>query len=61
MEFHLPEYDFDEFGEIVVRLAADRYQLGREIACKNSLYGVARHGNKGCTRCITAHEVCQQY
>ena len=21
MEFHLPEYDFDEFGEIVVRLA----------------------------------------
>jgi replication-associated recombination protein RarA len=34
MEFHLPEYDFDEFREIVVRLAADRYQLGREIACK---------------------------
>jgi replication-associated recombination protein RarA len=34
MEFHLPEYDFDEFGEIVVRLAADRYQLGRELACK---------------------------
>jgi replication-associated recombination protein RarA len=34
MEFHLPEYDFDEFVEIVVRLAADRYQLGREIACK---------------------------
>ncbi|MGA9168484.1 MAG: hypothetical protein WB053_13985, partial [Nitrososphaeraceae archaeon] len=34
MEFQLPEYDFDEFGEIVVRLAADRYQLGREIACK---------------------------
>jgi replication-associated recombination protein RarA len=32
MEFHLPEYDFDEFGEIVVRLAADRYQWGREIA-----------------------------
>jgi hypothetical protein len=31
---HLPEYDFDEFVEIVVRLAADRYQLGREIACK---------------------------
>ena len=34
MEFQLPEYDFDEFGEIVVRLAADRYQLSREIACK---------------------------
>jgi hypothetical protein len=34
MEFHLPEYDFDEFGEIVVRLAADRYRLNREIAHK---------------------------
>jgi replication-associated recombination protein RarA len=34
MEFHLPEYDFDEFGEIVVRLAAARYQLSREIACR---------------------------
>jgi replication-associated recombination protein RarA len=34
MEFHLPEYDFDEFGEIVERLAADRYQLDREIAYK---------------------------
>jgi replication-associated recombination protein RarA len=34
MEFQLPEYDFDEFGEIVVRLAADKYQLDREIAYK---------------------------
>jgi Holliday junction DNA helicase RuvB len=34
MEFHLPEYDFDEFVEIVVRLAADRYWLNSEIACK---------------------------
>jgi replication-associated recombination protein RarA len=34
MEFHLPEYDFDEFGEIVIRLAADRYRLNREIAYK---------------------------
>jgi hypothetical protein len=34
MEFQLPDYDFDEFGELVVRLAADRYQLDREIACK---------------------------
>ena len=34
MEFHLPEYDFDEFEEIVVRLAADRYRLNSEIACK---------------------------
>jgi replication-associated recombination protein RarA len=34
MEFHLPEYDFNEFEEIVVRLAADRYRLDREIACK---------------------------
>jgi replication-associated recombination protein RarA len=34
LEFQLPEYDFDEFGEIVVRLAADRYRLNREIACK---------------------------
>jgi hypothetical protein len=49
MEFHLPEYDFDEFGEIVVRLAADRYQLGREIACKIACTVVARNGNKGCT------------
>jgi replication-associated recombination protein RarA len=32
MEFHLPEYDFDEFREIVVRLTADRYQLGRDVA-----------------------------
>jgi replication-associated recombination protein RarA len=32
MEFHLPEYDFSEFREIVVKLAADRYRLGREIA-----------------------------
>jgi replication-associated recombination protein RarA len=34
MEFHLPEYDFDEFGEIVIRLAAERYQLDIEIARK---------------------------
>ena len=32
MEFHLPEYDFSEFREIVVKLAADRYRLSREIA-----------------------------
>jgi Holliday junction DNA helicase RuvB len=34
LEFHLPEYDFNEFEEIVVRLAADRYRLDGEIACK---------------------------
>ena len=34
MEFHLPEYDFDEFREIVVKLAANRYRLNREIADK---------------------------
>lgn len=34
MEFHPPEYNFDEFRAIVVRLAADKYQLGREIAYK---------------------------
>jgi holliday junction DNA helicase RuvB len=32
MEFHLPEYDFSGFREIVVKLAADRYRLSREIA-----------------------------
>ena len=34
MEFHLPEYDFDEFREIVGKLAANRYRLNREIADK---------------------------
>ena len=34
MGFHLPDYDFDEFGEIVVRLTAERYRLNREIAYK---------------------------
>jgi Holliday junction DNA helicase RuvB len=34
MEFHLPEYDFDEFREIVEKLAAIRYRLNREIADK---------------------------
>jgi replication-associated recombination protein RarA len=34
MEFHLPEYDFDEFREIVEKLAANRYRLSREIADK---------------------------
>ena len=34
MEFHLPEYNFDGFREIVVKLAANRYRLNREIADK---------------------------
>ena len=34
MEFHLPEYDFDEFRKIVEKLAANRYRLNREIADK---------------------------
>jgi replication-associated recombination protein RarA len=34
MEFHLPEYNFDEFREIVGKLAANRYRLNREIADK---------------------------
>jgi replication-associated recombination protein RarA len=34
MEFHLPEYNFDKFREIVARLAANRYRLSREIADK---------------------------
>jgi replication-associated recombination protein RarA len=34
MEFHLPEYNFDEFREIVEKLAANRYILSREIADK---------------------------
>jgi hypothetical protein len=34
MEFHLPEYDFSEFREIVEKLAANRYRLNREIADK---------------------------
>ena len=32
MEFHPPEYDISSFREIVVKLAADRYRLSREIA-----------------------------
>jgi replication-associated recombination protein RarA len=32
MELHLPEYDFDEFREIVGKLAANRYRMNREIA-----------------------------
>jgi Holliday junction DNA helicase RuvB len=34
MEFHLPQYDFDEFREIIEKLAANRYSLNREIADK---------------------------
>ena len=34
MEFHLPEYNFDEFREVVEKLAANRYRLNREIADK---------------------------
>ncbi|MFY9565643.1 MAG: AAA family ATPase [Nitrososphaeraceae archaeon] len=34
MEFHLPEYNFDEFREIVVKLAAKGYRLNREVADK---------------------------
>lgn len=34
MEFHLPEYDFDEFREIVGKLADNRYRLNRDIADK---------------------------
>jgi replication-associated recombination protein RarA len=34
MEFHLPEYDFDAFREIVEKLAGNRYRLNREIADK---------------------------
>jgi hypothetical protein len=34
MEFHLPEYNFDEFREIVEMLAANRYRLKTEIADK---------------------------
>jgi replication-associated recombination protein RarA len=34
MEFQLPEYNFDEFREIVEKLAANRYRLDREIADK---------------------------
>jgi replication-associated recombination protein RarA len=34
IEFHLPEYDFDEFREIVGKLADNRYRLNREIADK---------------------------
>jgi replication-associated recombination protein RarA len=32
MEFHLPEYNFDEFREIVEMLTANRYRLNTEIA-----------------------------
>jgi Holliday junction resolvasome RuvABC ATP-dependent DNA helicase subunit len=34
MELYLPEYDFDEFREIVGKLAANRYGLNGEIADK---------------------------
>jgi len=34
MEFHLPEYNFDEFREIVEMLAGNRYRLKTEIADK---------------------------
>jgi replication-associated recombination protein RarA len=34
IEFHLPEYDFAEFREIVEKMAANRYRLNREIADK---------------------------
>jgi hypothetical protein len=34
IKFHLPEYDFDEFREIVEMLAANRYRLNTEIADK---------------------------
>lgn len=34
MEFHLPEYNFDEFREIVVKLAAKGHRINREIADK---------------------------
>ncbi|MGA8107528.1 MAG: AAA family ATPase [Nitrososphaeraceae archaeon] len=34
MEFHLPEYDFDGFREIVVKLAAKGYRINREIAAR---------------------------
>jgi replication-associated recombination protein RarA len=34
MEFHLPEYNFDEFREIVGKLAANRYRLSRGVADK---------------------------
>jgi Holliday junction DNA helicase RuvB len=34
MEFHLPEYNFDEFREIVEKLAANRYRLSMGVADK---------------------------
>jgi hypothetical protein len=34
MEFYLPEYNFDEFREIVVKLATNRFRFNREIADK---------------------------
>jgi hypothetical protein len=34
MEFHLPEYNFDEFREIVEKLAANRYRLSSGVADK---------------------------
>ena len=37
MEFHLPEYDFGEFREIVVKLAAKGYRINREIADRIAL------------------------
>ena len=32
MEFHLSEYNFDEFREMVVKLGAKGYRINREIA-----------------------------
>jgi replication-associated recombination protein RarA len=34
IELHLPEYDFDEFQNIVIRLASERHGLDREIGEK---------------------------
>jgi replication-associated recombination protein RarA len=34
VELHLPSYNFDEFREITVKLATNRYRLNREIADK---------------------------
>jgi replication-associated recombination protein RarA len=34
MEFYLPEYNFDEFREIVVKLVTNKHRLNREIADK---------------------------
>jgi replication-associated recombination protein RarA len=34
MELHLPEYNFDEFREIVEKLGSNKYRLNREITDK---------------------------